>query len=89
MSTTMIMSATREMLIFVLVLATPFLLAAILSAIAIGLLQAGTRINDMTLSFVPRFMAVLLMIYFTASWAFGQLTGYVEHSVTAMTAFSG
>lgn len=68
MSTTMIMSATREMLIFVLVLATPFLLAAILSAIVIGLLQAGTRINDMTLSFVPRFMAVLLVIYFTASW---------------------
>ncbi len=89
MSTTMIMSATREMLIFVLVLATPFLLAAILSAIVIGLLQAGTRINDMTLSFVPRFMAVLLVIYFTASWAFGQLTGYVEHSTTAMAAFSG
>jgi flagellar biosynthesis protein FliQ len=85
----MIMSATREMLIFVLVLATPFLLAAILSAIVIGLLQAGTRINDMTLSFVPRFMAVLLVIYFAASWAFGQLTGYVEHSATVMAAFSG
>ena len=85
----MIMSATREMLIFVLVLATPFLLAAILSAIVIGLLQAGTRINDMTLSFVPRFMAVLLVIYFAASWAFGQLNGYVEHSATVMAAFSG
>jgi flagellar biosynthetic protein FliQ len=85
----MIMSDTREMLLFVLILATPFLLAAILSAIVIGLLQAGTRINDMTLSFVPRFMAVLLVIYFTASWAFSQLTGYVEHSATAMAAFSG
>ena len=89
MSTMMIMLATREMLTLVLILATPFLLAAILSAIVIGLLQAGTRINDMTLSFVPRFMAVLLVIYCTASWAFGQLTGYVEHSATAMAAFSG
>ena len=89
MSTTMIMSATREMLIFVLVLATPFLLAAILSAIVIGLLQAGTRINDMTLSFVPRFMAVLLVIYFTASWAFGELIDYIERSTMAIGAFRG
>jgi flagellar biosynthesis protein FliQ len=89
MSTTLVMSAVREMLAVVLTLSTPFLLAAILSSIVIGLVQAGTRINDMTLSFVPRFAAVLLVIYLTASWGVGQLIGYIERSVAAIGAFSG
>jgi flagellar biosynthesis protein FliQ len=88
MSTTIVMSATRGMLTIVLMLVTPFLLAAIVSSIVIGLLQASTRINDMSLSFVPRFAAVLLVVYFTASWASGQLIGYLEQSATAIAAFS-
>ena len=89
MSTTIVMSAAREMLIVVLTLATPFLLTAILSSVVIGLLQAGTRINDLTLSFVPRFVAVLVVIYFTASWAFGEMIGYIERSAMAIGAFRG
>jgi flagellar biosynthetic protein FliQ len=76
-------------LVVVLTLVTPFLFAALLSSIAVGLLQASTRINDMTLSFVPRFAAVLLAIYFAASWASGQLTAYIERSIIAAGAFSG
>jgi flagellar biosynthesis protein FliQ len=89
MSTTFVMAAAREMLVVVLTLVTPFLFAAFLSSMIIGLLQASTRINDMTLSFVPRFAAVLLAIYLAASWASGQLTGYIEQSITAAGAVSG
>jgi flagellar biosynthesis protein FliQ len=89
MSTTFVMAAAREMLVVVLTLVTPFLFSAFLSSMIIGLLQASTRINDMTLSFVPRFAAVLLAIYLAASWASGQLTGYIEQSITAAGAVSG
>jgi flagellar biosynthesis protein FliQ len=88
-STTAVMSAVREMLIIVLTFATPFLLAAIVSSLVIGLLQASTRINDLTLSFVPRFVAVLLVIYFTTSWVTGQMVGYVERSVMTIRTFAG
>lgn len=83
------MSAVREMLIIVLTFAAPFLLAAIVSSLVIGLLQASTRINDLTLSFVPRFVAVLLVIYFTTSWVTGQMVGYVERSVMTIRTFAG
>jgi flagellar biosynthesis protein FliQ len=89
MTTTFVMAAAREMLVVVLTLVTPFLFAAFLSSMIIGLLQASTRINDMTLSFVPRFAAVLLAIYLAASWASGQLTGYIEQSIIAAGAVSG
>ena len=89
MSTTFVMAAAREMLVVVLTLVTPFLFATFLTGIVIGLLQASTRINDLTLSFVPRFAAVMLAIYFAASWSLGQLIGYIERSIAVAGAFSG
>jgi flagellar biosynthesis protein FliQ len=86
---TFIAAEARAMLIVVLTLATPFLSAAILSAVAVGLLQAGTRIHDLTLSYVPRFAAVMLAIWLTAHWGFAQLEAYFERATMAAAAFSG
>jgi flagellar biosynthesis protein FliQ len=81
---TEIVGAAREMMGIVLMLATPFLLAAVAASLAIGIFQAATRMNDLTLSFVPRFFAVLLMLFLAASWAGARMTAYINHA--AMTA---
>lgn len=78
-----IVSAAREMMSFVLMLATPFLLAAVVASLGIGIFQAATRMNDLTLSFVPRFFAVLLMLFLAASWAGARMTAYIERAATA------
>lgn len=86
MSTNEIIGAAREMMTFVLILATPFLLAAVAASLAIGVFQAATRMNDLTLSFVPRFLAVLLVLYLAASWAGVKMTAYIERAaVTVQT----
>jgi flagellar biosynthetic protein FliQ len=84
-----IVAAAREMLIVVLTLATPFLAAAILSAAIVGLLQAATHINDLTLSYVPRLAAVMLAIWWSAHWSLARLEAYFEHAAMAVAAFSG
>ncbi|MGC2200778.1 MAG: flagellar biosynthetic protein FliQ [Stellaceae bacterium] len=84
-----IISAVHQMLVIALTLVTPFLAAAVLTSFAVGLIQATTRINDLTLSFIPRFAAVLLAIYLSAPWAAKMLTGYIERSVVAMRATLG
>lgn len=89
MSTSAILLSVREMLIIVLTLVTPFLLAAVMSSFMVGLVQASTRINDLTLSFIPRFVAVLLVLYFGASWAIAQMIGYVERSIMTIRAVFG
>jgi len=83
MDTADIVSAAREMMGFVLVLSTPFLLAAVAASLAIGLFQAATRMNDLTLSFVPRFFAVLLVLFLAASWAGARMTAYLDHAALA------
>jgi len=83
-NTAEIVSAAREMMTLTLTLATPFLVGAVAASLLIGLFQAGTRMNDLTLSFVPRFFAVLLVLYVAATWAGARMTTYIERA--AMTA---
>jgi len=75
-----VIGAAREMMTFALLLATPFLAAAVLASLLVGLFQAATRMNDLTLSFVPRFFAVLLVVYLTASWAGTRFTACIERA---------
>jgi flagellar biosynthetic protein FliQ len=83
MSAADIIVDAREMMTLVLMLATPFLLAAVVASLAIGVFQAATRMNDLTLSFVPRFFAVMLILYLAASWAGTRMTAYLERAAVA------
>jgi flagellar biosynthetic protein FliQ len=85
MNPTEVMTAGRDMMMFALMLVSPFLLAAMVASLVIGLLQAATRINDLTLGFVPRFLAVMLVLYLGASWAGGRMIGYIERAATSAT----
>jgi flagellar biosynthetic protein FliQ len=84
-----IVATVREMLLVTLWLVSPFLAAAAAAGFVVGILQASTRINDLTLSFVPRFVAVLAAVWLAASWASGHMTGYIERSLAAVRAFGG
>ncbi|MBV8778926.1 MAG: flagellar biosynthetic protein FliQ [Alphaproteobacteria bacterium] len=75
-----VVGVAREMMTLALTLATPFLLGAVAASLLIGLFQAATRINDLTLSFVPRFLVVLLVLYAAASWAGGRMTASIERA---------
>ena len=74
------------MLMITLLLVSPFLLAAIAASLVVGLLQATTRMNDLTLSFVPRFLAILLVVYLAAKWATARMANYVENAAIASVA---
>ena len=49
-------------------LAAPLLLSALAIGVLIGLFQAATQINEMTLSFVPKLMVMVLVILLAGSW---------------------
>ena len=83
MNTGEVVSAAREMMLITLLLVSPFLIAAMVASLAIGVFQAATRMNDLTLSFVPRFLAVLLVLFLAASWAGVRMTGYLERAAMA------
>ena len=54
----------------------PFVGAALAIGLIIGIIQAATSIQEMTLSFVPKVIIVMLTLLLTANFTFISLTDY-------------
>ncbi|MCM2369921.1 flagellar biosynthesis protein FliQ [Aporhodopirellula aestuarii] len=58
----------RESLIVAVILATPMLLVGMAAGLAIGLIQALTQIQDQTVSFVPKILAMAAVLIVCMPW---------------------
>lgn len=63
-------------LVLVLLLSAPAVLAGLLVGFMISLFQAVTQIQEQTLTFVPKIIAVFLVLLVTGSWTISQLNGF-------------
>ena len=59
-------------------LAAPLLLAALIVGVVIGMLQAATQINEMTLSFIPKLVAVFVTLIIAGPWILSTLIDYIR-----------
>ncbi len=57
-------------------LAAPLLLSALVVGLLIGMLQAATQINEMTLTFVPKLLVVALVILLAGPALLNTLLGF-------------
>ena len=62
----------------VLVVCGPAVAAAMLIGILVALFQALTQIQEVTLTFVPKILVVLLRLAFTAPFIGGQIASYTQ-----------
>ena len=68
MSEADILTVLREFLWGAALMATPLLAAALIVGLIIGLLQALTAIQEMTLTFVPKLAAMLIVFFISAGY---------------------
>ena len=66
----------REALWVVVSVAAPMLLTALAVGLLVGVFQAATSINEMTLTFIPKLLAVVICLYFFGSWQLTVLTNF-------------
>ncbi|MDR2070409.1 MAG: flagellar biosynthesis protein FliQ [Treponema sp.] len=59
-----------------LFLAAPLLLTALTVGLVVAILQATTSIQEQTLTFVPKIIAILLVLGFLGGWMFSSLGDY-------------
>jgi flagellar biosynthesis protein FliQ len=59
-----------------LMVSAPMLIIGLLVGLAISVFSAVTQIQEMTLTFVPKIVAVFLMLLFTLPWIIEKLTTY-------------
>ena len=78
MTEEMVMSLASEAIKTTIYLAGPLLLAAMSVGIIVSILQAVTQINESTLTFIPKMIAVLAVLTVMAPWMLEVLRQYTS-----------
>ncbi|MCC7441958.1 MAG: flagellar biosynthesis protein FliQ [Bdellovibrionales bacterium] len=76
MTEEMVLSIGAEAIKTTIYLASPMLIAAMVIGIVISVLQAITQINEATLTFIPKMVAVVLILVILAPWMLKTMGGY-------------
>ncbi|SDF49923.1 flagellar biosynthesis protein FliQ [Klenkia brasiliensis] len=69
--------------------AAPILLTALIVGFAISLFQAATQIQEQTLSFVPKLIAVAIALVVTGNWVLSELVTFTHQLFDALPALLG
>jgi flagellar biosynthetic protein FliQ len=59
-------------------MAAPMLLVALISGLIISVLQAATQINEQTLSFIPKILAVAATAVIAGPWMLNLMLDYIR-----------
>jgi flagellar biosynthesis protein FliQ len=72
----------RDMFIATLKLGGPVLGVALLIGVVVGILQAVTQVQEMTLTFVPKIVAIGLTVLACGSWMLRSLASFTTELLT-------
>ena len=73
-----IMTIGRHALEITMLLAAPLLLAALAIGLLVGVFQAATQINEMTLSFIPKLIGMAATLVIAGPWMLKTIIGYTR-----------
>ena len=89
MSPETVVTVGRHALEMTLMLAAPLLLTALGVGLIVGIFQAATQINEMTLSFIPKLLAMAAMLALTGPWMLRTLVEYTRNLIESIPGMIG
>ena len=78
MSGSIVLELAQAALMLVLTIVGPLLLTSLIVGVVIGLLQALTQIQEMTLTFVPKILVTFLALIVLLPFMIRQVTGFMD-----------
>ncbi|HEV8444839.1 MAG TPA: flagellar biosynthesis protein FliQ [Steroidobacteraceae bacterium] len=89
MSPEEVVTVGRHALEMTLMLAAPLLLTALAVGLIVGIFQAATQINEMTLSFIPKLLAMAAVLALTGPWMLRTLVEYTRGLIESIPGMIG
>lgn len=84
-----VMSMTYLAMKVALTMAGPLLLVTLVVGLVISIFQAATQINEMTLSFIPKLLAVGLTLVLAGPWLISIMVDYIRHLIQSLPTLAG
>lgn len=84
-----VMTIGTRALEITLLLAAPLLLVALITGLLVGVFQAATQINEMTLSFIPKLLAIAAAIAIAGPWMIRLIVDYTRELIQSIPSLIG
>ena len=84
-----VIAVGRQAIEMMVILSAPVLLTALVLGVIISIFQSVTQIQEQTLTFVPKFLAVLVVFLFTLPWSIDLMLRYTTDLFLSFRRFAG
>lgn len=89
MNAEMVISLAEKGVFTILLVAGPLLVLALVVGLIISIFQATTQIQEQTLAFIPKIVAVLIGVVIFGPWMLSQIVSYTADIFQNLTRFVG
>lgn len=84
-----VMEIGRQAIEVTLIISAPILLTALVVGLIISIFQAATQINESTLQFVPKLVAMFIVLLLVGPWMLQYLVDYIQRLFGAIPQLIG
>jgi flagellar biosynthetic protein FliQ len=84
-----VMTIGQHALEMTMLLAAPLLLVALAVGLLVGIFQAATQINEMTLSFIPKLIGMAVALMIAGPWMLRELISYTRALIESIPSLVG
>jgi flagellar biosynthetic protein FliQ len=89
MTPTAVIEIGRSAVELTLMISAPLFLAALVTGLVISVFQAATQINEATLSFVPKLVAIFVTLILAGPWMITLMTDYMRRLYESIPSIIG
>ncbi len=89
MTPTAVIELGRQAIEVTLLVSAPLFIAALATGLIISIFQAATQINEMTLSFVPKLVAIFVTLVLAGPWMITVLTDFMRRLIESIPSMIG
>ena len=84
MTSQTVLTLGQQCLQTMLIVSAPLLLVGLAVGLVVSILQAATQINEMTLSFIPKMLAIFGTMMVLGPWMLSTLVDYTRRLITSI-----
>jgi flagellar biosynthesis protein FliQ len=84
-----VMSLGREAIMLTLLVSAPMLIFGMVVGLAISIVQAVTQIHEMTLTFIPKIIAVALALLIFLPWMINLIVDFTARLINSIPTLTG
>jgi len=84
MNSQTVLTIAQQALQMTILISAPLLLTALIVGLFVSVLQAATQINEMTLSFIPKLLALFAALVIAGPWMLTTFTEYMRQLIESI-----